>query len=111
MPRVLAQAKTSECIRGTNLRKIVLQNGIDLYNSDAKVINCRLIDSCSWQMQVESNFAEAHWRQEGRYSLPPHSPPINLGLTCQTQLLGNVKITKFDGFWAEGSQVVWTPKG
>lgn len=57
MPRVLAQSKTSECMRGTNLRKILLQNGIDLYNSDAKVINCRLIDSCSLQMQVEGNFA------------------------------------------------------
>ncbi|TFI53779.1 hypothetical protein BLD44_012190 [Mastigocladus laminosus UU774] len=111
MPRVLAQGKTTERTGGTNLRNILLQNGIDLYNSDAKVINCRLIDSCSLQMQVEGKFAEVNWRQEGRYSLPPHSPPINLGLACQTQLLGNVKLTKFDGFWAEGSQVVWTLKG
>ncbi len=53
MPRVLAQGKTSECMRGTNVRKILLQNGIDLYNSGAKVINCPLIDSCSLQVQVE----------------------------------------------------------
>ncbi|BAZ66778.1 putative hydrogenase component [Fischerella sp. NIES-4106] len=57
MLRVLAQGKTSECILRTNLRRLLLQNGIDLYNSGAKVINYRLIDSYSLQVQVEGKFA------------------------------------------------------
>ncbi|MDF5712381.1 MAG: hypothetical protein PUP93_00495 [Rhizonema sp. NSF051] len=34
-----AQGKTTDCTRGANLREILLQNGIDLYNGDAKVVN------------------------------------------------------------------------
>jgi hypothetical protein len=41
MPKVLAQDKTIECDRCTNLRKVLLQNGIDLYNGGALFINCR----------------------------------------------------------------------
>ncbi|MDF5723284.1 MAG: hypothetical protein PUP91_22995 [Rhizonema sp. PD37] len=33
------QGKTTDCTRGANLREILLQNGIDLYNGDAKVVN------------------------------------------------------------------------
>jgi ferredoxin len=97
-------------MRAANRQKILLQNGIDLYNSGAKVINCRLIGSCSVRSQVESKVSKANW-PERRRSLPPHSPTKNLGLACQTQLMGDVKVTKFTGFWGEGSQVVWTPKG
>lgn len=46
MPKVLEQGKTIECISRANLRKVLLQGDIDLYNNDAKVINCRLIGSC-----------------------------------------------------------------
>lgn len=41
MPKVLA-AKTIECVGCDLQRQILRQNGIDLYNSDAKVINYRL---------------------------------------------------------------------
>jgi ferredoxin len=112
MPKVQAQGKTIECVCGTNLRKILLQNGIDLYNGGAKVINCRGIGSCgTCAVQVEGDVSKANWRDRGRRSLPAHSPTKNLRLACQIQVLGDVKVTKFDGFWGEGSQVVWTPEG
>jgi hypothetical protein len=38
MPKVLAQGKAIECKLGANLRKVLLQNDIDLYNGGAKVI-------------------------------------------------------------------------
>lgn len=46
MPKVSAQSKTIECHRGANLRKVLLQGDIDLYNNGAKVINCRGIGTC-----------------------------------------------------------------
>ena len=46
MPKILAQGKTIECGQGSNLGKVLLQNGIHLYNDGAKVINCRGIGSC-----------------------------------------------------------------
>lgn len=112
MLKVLAQGKTIECVRGANLRQILLHNDIDLYNNGAKVINCRGIGSCgTCAVQVEGEVSQANWRDKLRRSLPPHSPTRNLRLACQTNVLGDLKVTKFDGFWGQGSQIVWTPFG
>ncbi len=112
MPKVLAQGKTIECEQTSNLRTILLQNGIDLYNDSAKVINCRGIGSCgTCAVKVEGEVSAANWRDQTRRSLPPHSPTKDLRLACQTKILGDVNVTKFDGFWGQGSRIVWTPKG
>ncbi|MBF2067721.1 MAG: (2Fe-2S)-binding protein [Calothrix sp. C42_A2020_038] len=110
MPKVLAQSKTIECKSGANLRKVLLSNDVDLYNGSANVINCRGIGSCgTCAVLVEGNVSEPNWRDKTRRSLPPHSPTRNLRLACQTQVLGDVKVTKYDGFWGHGSQIVWNP--
>jgi ferredoxin len=112
MPKVLAQGKTIECDGKANLRKVLLSNGIDLYNDGAKVINCRGIGSCgTCAVKVEGEVSPVNWRDKARRSLPPHSPTAELRLACQTQVLGDVNVTKFDGFWGQGSQILWTPKG
>ncbi|HAX75838.1 MAG TPA: (2Fe-2S)-binding protein, partial [Cyanobacteria bacterium UBA11372] len=46
MPKVTAQGKTVTCEVGANLRQVLLHNGIELYNGQAKLINCRGIGSC-----------------------------------------------------------------
>ncbi len=115
VPKIITQRKTIECvrvacarrIRGANLRKILLQNGIDLYNGGAKVINCRGIGSCgTCAVKVDGEVSAANWRDKARRSLPPHSPTRGLRLACQTQVMGDVTVTKFDGFWGQGSQLV-----
>ncbi|NJL62735.1 MAG: (2Fe-2S)-binding protein [Methylacidiphilales bacterium] len=109
---VLAQGRTIECKLGANLRKVLLQNDIDLYNYGAKVINCRGIGSCgTCSVFVEGQVNEPNWRDTTRRSLPPHSPSDNLRLACQTEVLGDVKVAKYDGFWGQKSQTVWTSKG
>jgi ferredoxin len=112
MPQVIAQGKTIECSPKTNLRSCLLRNGIELYNGGAKVINCRGIGSCgTCAVYIEGEVNQPNWKDKARRSLPPHSPTRELRLACQTQVLGNLKVTKYDGFWGQGSQVVWTPKG
>jgi ferredoxin len=101
MPTVQAQGKTIECQRGENLRQVLLQNGIDLHNGGAKVINCRGLGTCGTCAVLV----------EGEVSLPPHSPTKNLRLACQTKVLGDVRVTKFEGFWGHCSQILWTPEG
>ncbi|MEA5504583.1 2Fe-2S iron-sulfur cluster-binding protein [Halotia wernerae UHCC 0503] len=112
MPKVTAQGKTFECPQGANLRQVLLQNGIDLYNGATKSVNCHGLGTCgTCAVQVEGAVSEPEWRERTRRSLPPHSLAQNRRLACQTQVLGNVKVTKFDGAWGQGNQTVWTPKG
>ncbi|WP_414529401.1 2Fe-2S iron-sulfur cluster-binding protein [Nodularia chucula] len=112
MPQVLAQGKTIKCNRGAKLGRILQENGIDLYNGGAKLINCRGIGSCgTCAVKIEGEVSAPNWRDKARCSLPPHSPTAELRLACQTQVLGDIKVTKFEGFWGEGSQIVWTPEG
>lgn len=101
MPKVLAQAKTIECVgalanakervadkplvgaaspsgeekrlvvrhRCANLRKVLLHNGIDLYNGGASFINCRGIGTCgTCAVKVEGEVSAANWRDVARRS-------------------------------------------
>ncbi|HIK46492.1 MAG TPA: (2Fe-2S)-binding protein [Leptolyngbyaceae cyanobacterium M65_K2018_010] len=108
MPTVSAQGKSFECETGANLRRVLLDQGIDLYNGQAKAINCRGLGSCgTCAVQVEGEVSEANWKDRTRRSLPPHNPAQPLRLACQTQVLGDVRVTKYDGFWGQGDRVVW----
>ncbi len=109
MVKVLAQGKTITCNQGRNLREVLLENGIDLYNGGSTVINCRGIGTCgTCAVEIVGEISEANWRDQTRKSLPPHSPTRNLRLACQTQVLGDISVTKFDGFWGQGNRIVWS---
>jgi ferredoxin len=111
MPKVTAQGKTFECAPGANLRQVLLENGIDLYNGQAKLINCRGIGSCgTCAVAVAGEVSAANWKDKARRNLPPHKGEKNLRLACQTKVLGDVRVTKFDGFWGQGDRSVWTPE-
>ncbi len=108
MPKVQIEGKTLECDRGANLRQVLLDNEADLYNGKAKLINCRGIGSCgTCAVEVEGEVSFPNWRDRTRRSLPPHSPAKNLRLACQTRVLGDVKVTKYEGFWGQGENPVW----
>jgi ferredoxin len=109
MVRVFAQGKMIECDRGANLRQVLLKNGVALHNGKAALINCRGIGTCgTCAVQIEGAVTAANWRDQMRRSLPPHSLDRPLRLACQIQVLGDIQVTKFDGFWGQGSNPVWT---
>ena len=109
MPRVTAQGKTVECDRGANLRQVLLKHQIDLYNSNARFINCRGIGTCgTCAVEIEGEVSTQGWKEKVRLSLPPHSKGTTRRLACQVQVLGNVKLTKFDGFWGQGPEIQWS---
>ncbi|MEG3878880.1 2Fe-2S iron-sulfur cluster-binding protein [Microcoleus sp. herbarium7] len=110
MVKVQAQGKTFECDRGANLREVLLKNGIELYNGSAKIINCHALGTCgTCAVSVEGEVSESQWREKARLSVPPHSLASNRRLSCQTKVLGDIKVTKYDGFWGQGSEIVWKP--
>jgi len=110
MPEVTAQGKTFECEMGANLRQVLLQQGIDLYNSQARLINCHGIGTCgTCAVEIEGAVSEMGWREKGRLSLPPHDPAQNRRLACQVKVLGDIRVTKYDGFWGQGDRPLSTP--
>ena len=112
MVKVQAQGKTFECDRESNLREVLLKNGIDLYNGNAKIINCHALGTCgTCAVTIEGEVSEPQWREKARLGLPPHSSASNRRLSCQTKVLGDIKVTKYDGFWGQGSETVWKPQG
>lgn len=111
MPTVTAQGQTFECPQGSNLRHVLLRHGVDLYNGNARVINCRGIGSCgTCAVQVEGAVSAPNWRDRTRRSLPPHVPERDVRLACQTRVMGDLRVTKFDGFWGQGTTPLWTPE-
>lgn len=112
MPNVFAQGKVIACDRGDNLRKLLLDNDIALYNGSASLINCRGIGTCgTCAVMVAGEVSEVTWQDKTRRSLPPHSPTKNLRLACQVKVLGDVRVTKFNGFWGQGEEIVFRPEG
>ena len=108
MPTIEAQGKKITCSMGANLRKVLLANGVDLYNGKAKIINCRSLGTCgTCAVQIEGKVGSANWKDKGRRSLPPHSPERDLRLACQTKVLGDLKVSKFDRFWGQGETKIW----
>ncbi|MGD1950599.1 MAG: 2Fe-2S iron-sulfur cluster-binding protein [Leptolyngbyaceae cyanobacterium] len=108
MPKVTAQGKTFECATGANLRRALLDNDVDLYNGNAKLINCRGIGSCgTCAVLIEGEVSTANWKDRGRRSLPPHKSERPLRLACQTRVLGDIKVFKYDQFWGQGQTIVW----
>ncbi|MEM6446427.1 MAG: 2Fe-2S iron-sulfur cluster-binding protein [Cyanobacteria bacterium J06642_2] len=111
MPIVYASGQSIFCERGANLRRVLLDAGIALHNGKAAWINCRGLGSCgTCAVRVEGKVSEANWRDRGRRSIPPHDPERGLRLACQTQVLDDVRVTKFDQFWGQGRTPVWTPE-
>jgi ferredoxin len=112
MPTVKAFGKTITCPDEANLRKVLIENGIELYNGNAKIINCMGIGSCgTCAVEIEGEVSEPNWKDKVRRSLPPHSPTKNRRLACQTKVLGDIRVTKYDGFWGQGDRVLWTHEG
>ncbi len=110
MPTIKAQGQVFECAVGANLRQVLLQQGIALHNDRSQIINCRGLGTCgTCAVQIEGAVSPPNWRDQTRRSLPPHSLAQNRRLACQTQVLGDIEVTKFDGFWGQSDRQRWAP--
>jgi ferredoxin len=124
MPIVRANGQSIVCESGARLRDVLRSAGISLYSGPARIVNCRGIGSCgTCAVAIEQDQPDAipplNWIENARFNFPPHSAmgPIGLfgsqpssqglRLACQVRVLGDISVTKFDGFWGQGRQVAW----
>ncbi|MEM8676127.1 MAG: 2Fe-2S iron-sulfur cluster-binding protein [Cyanobacteria bacterium P01_G01_bin.67] len=106
MPIVTVQGKTFTCEDGANLRKVLLKHDINLHNGQSKMINCRGLGSCgTCAVEIIGTVSLPNWKDRARRSLPPHSLAQNRRLACQTKVLGDIEVIKYNGFWGQGSSV------
>ncbi|NJN22792.1 MAG: 2Fe-2S iron-sulfur cluster binding domain-containing protein [Leptolyngbya sp. RL_3_1] len=113
MPTITAAGKTFPCETGANLRRALLDNGIDLHNGQAKLINCRGIGSCGHLRPsgLNGETSPRNWRENQRLAFPPHrrETSSHKRLACQTRIFGNVTVTKYTGFWGQDDTIRWGP--
>jgi ferredoxin len=108
MPKVSVHGKTFHCEPDANLRQELLKQGIDLYNGAAALVNCHGIGSCgTCAVEIIGEVSAPNWRDRTRRSLPPHNSTRNLRLACQTKVLGDITVQKYDGFWGQGQSHQW----
>ena len=110
MPTIIAEGKTFDVAEGTNLREALLDQKVDLYSEGAKVFNCHGHGTCgTCVVAVEGTVSEPTKLENARMAVPPHSAHKERRLACQVKVLGDVRVTKYDGYFGEGEQPIWTP--
>jgi ferredoxin len=111
MPKIMAEGKTFEVIEGANLREALLEQDIDLYSNGAQIFNCHGHGICGTCMvKVEGIVSEPTTLETTRMAFPPHSGHKDRRLSCQVTVLGDVRVTKFEGHFGEGDKSYWTPE-
>jgi ferredoxin len=102
MPTVHFAGKQVECLAGANLRMVLLRARLPLYHSVARALHCRGFGTCgTCAVRVEGEVSPPSAAEQRRLALPPHDLASGLRLACQVNVLGDVTITKYQGFFGQ----------
>ena len=92
---------------GERLRNVLLRNGTPLHNG-GRLITCKGLGTCgTCAVTIDGNVHPAtRGLRESRLMFPPHSAKNadarGLRLACQVQIVGDIEVTKYNGFWGQG---------
>ncbi len=90
------------CAEGENLRRVLLDNQIALYNGPSKVINCLGLGTCgTCAVAITGLVSEPTFQEKVR-------APLLKGrrLACQVQVIADITVTKYDGIWGLGQNIM-----
>jgi ferredoxin len=100
MPKITFSDQCIECEIGDNLRRVLLDANLPLYNGVARAIHCRGLGTCgTCAVQVEGEVSPTTAVERWRLGFPPHRQDQKLRLACQCKVQGDLQLTKFDGLW------------
>jgi ferredoxin len=102
MPTVEFRGQVVACAEGEFVRDVLLRSGLTPHNGGARLVNCRGLGSCgTCAVRVDGPVTEKTSIERWRLGFPPHHPERPLRLACQARVLGDVTLTKYEGFWGE----------
>jgi ferredoxin len=100
MPTIRIFNREVYCDRGDNLRMVLLKNQVDLYNGAAKIVNCQGLGTCgTCAVEIEGTVSEPSLMEQLRAPLLKKRR-----LACQTSVLGDIHVKKYQGFWGLGKE-------
>jgi len=100
LPKVQFAGHTLECLEGANLRVVLLRARLPLYTRVARAVHCRGHGTCgTCAVRIDGPVSEPTAAELRRLRLPPHRPNEGLRLACQCNVLGDITVTKYDGFF------------
>lgn len=90
-----------EVEEGSNLRKAIMDRGIEIHNGPTKYFNCRGMGTCGTCALecVTGEPGDLTLKEKVRLSVPPHSKKNSLRLSCQIKVYSDLKLKKHDGLW------------
>jgi len=102
MPKVEFAGQTIDCPPGANLRVVLLRARLPLYTRVARAIHCRGHGTCgTCAVRVEGLVSDPTATELRRLRFPPHHPEAGLRLACQTTVLGDVTVIKYEGLFGQ----------
>jgi ferredoxin len=102
VPTVRFAGQSIECLAGANLRMVLLRARLPLYHNVAKALHCRGFGTCgTCAVRIDGPVSGPTDAELRRMSFPPHSRASGLRLACQVSVLGDVSVTKFEGFFGQ----------
>lgn len=106
MPKIRFANQTIYCNEGDNLRRVLMQSKLPIYNGPARVLNCRgsgVCGQCAVRLRGTTSWPSAS--ESARLKLIPGSSDIGLRLACQCTVLGDLSVEKFGGVWSNDTHV------
>ena len=91
-----------EVSKETNLRLAFKGKFQKIYNGASQIFHCQGLGTCgTCAVLIEGSVSKPTQIEKWRLSFPPHKNSLDRGLqlACQTQVLGDIKMTKLKGFW------------
>jgi ferredoxin len=102
VPLVRFHDQEIPCPHGANLRMVLLRARLPLYTAAARALHCRGHGTCgTCAVRIEGPVSEPTPAELRRLRFPPHDPASGLRLACQCNVLGDVTVTKFSGFFGQ----------
>ena len=100
MPTIRFNEAQIECETGANLRAVLMESGLPLYNGVARAIHCRGLGTCgTCAVEVRGDVSPPTRVERWRLGFPPHQHRSGLRLACQCKVMGDLELKKHEGLW------------